>query len=115
MTALSSVAYDTAANAPLTATLPGVVNADGTATVAFAAAAGGVVKASSGRLCAVLVTTTGTADAVFYDNPSAASGTIIGLVPASAAKGAYPIHFPAATGIYYAGGAGAPAVTVSYA
>ncbi len=115
MTAIAGVAYDTAATAPLTATLPGVVNTAGIQTIAFAAGAGGAVKAAPGRLCHVLVTTSGTAALLFYDDASAASGTIIGVIPANAAAGSYPFLMPAALGIYAAGGAGTPAVTVSFA
>lgn len=115
MASLPSVNFDSSAVVPLSATLPGVVNDAGVATVAFAAAAGGVVKATSGRLCHVLVTTVGTAALLFYDNASAASGTIIGALPASAPIGLYPFFMPAHTGIYCGGGINTPAVTVSYA
>ncbi len=115
MPSLPNINFDSSAVVPLTATLPGVVNDAGITTAAFAAAsAAGVVKATSGRLCHVLVTTVGTAALLLYDNASAATGTIIGVIPASAPVGLYPFFMPAHNGIYYGGGASTPAVTVSY-
>jgi hypothetical protein len=61
------------------------VSVGGDKTLAVAAGASGtvVVKAGPGRLCRVLITTAGSAVMNFYDNPSAASGTIIGAIPAT--------------------------------
>lgn len=88
-----------------------------TAAVAAAAAAA-VIKANPGRLCRVLVTSSGTAQLNFVDAATAgqaAAGTVIGLVPASAAIGSsYDLQMPAVLGIWAASGAGTPAVTVSY-
>lgn len=115
MSLLQNVGYDSSAVAPDSATYPAVVNSAGMETIAFAAGIGGIVKASSGRLCHVLVTTVGTAELLFYDNASSAAGTVIGLIAANAAVGVYRFQFPAANGIYCAGGTNTPAVTVSYA
>lgn len=85
-----------------------------TAAVAAAAAAA-AIKASAGRLHRVLVTTAGTASLTFYDNASAASGTILGFIPANAAAGTiYDLQMPAANGIWCASGTNTPAITVSY-
>ncbi len=86
-------------------------------TVAIAAAVAGntVVKATAGRAVTVVVTATGTNPLACYDNASAASGTIILYVPASAALGStYPSELPAANGITCAGNAGNPGVTIGY-
>ena len=80
-----------------------------------AAAAAAAIKATPGRLCKVMVTTLGTAALLFYDNASAASGTIIGAIAASAAVGTVStFDMPAANGIWCASGTNTPAVTVSY-
>jgi hypothetical protein len=87
-------------------------------TVPIAAATSGptVIKASQGRLARVLVTTQGTTTAeTFYDNPSACSGTIIGVIPVTATVGTvYQIDLGANTGITACGGTLSPAVTVGY-
>jgi hypothetical protein len=89
------------------------LNGDGNAKALAATA--GVVRAVPCRLLSVLVTTLGTAAGVLYDNASAASGTEVGIVPASAAVGSiYLFNTPCANGIYYAGGANSPALTVGY-
>lgn len=78
-------------------------------------AANVVVKATAGRLCRVLVTTTGVTAMQIFDNASTNSGTIIGALPASAAiGGVYDFEMPAALGITIAGSATNPAVTVSW-
>lgn len=74
-----------------------------------------VVKATAGRLCRVLVTTTGVTAMQIFDNATTNSGTIIGALPASAAiGGVYDFEMPAAAGITIAGSATNPAVTVSW-
>lgn len=93
-----------------------LVTDGGTATVQITASSAGAVKASPGRLCRVLVGTTATAAVNIYDNTNAASGTIIGAVPAGAAIGTvYAPEMPAAVGIYVGGAAGTPQLTVSFA
>lgn len=74
-----------------------------------------VVKGSAGRLCNVLVTTTGANPMVIYDNATTSSGTIIGCLPANPIVGTtYTFNMPAAAGITIAGSATNPAVTVSW-
>lgn len=93
-----------------------VVVPGGSATVAVAAGtvADTVVKASTGRLCRILVTTVGTNPLQVYDNASGHTGTIIGQLAASAPVGSYDFQLPAVNGITVAGNAANPAVTVSY-
>ena len=76
----------------------------------------GVVKASPGRLLKVIITTTMSAAATtIYDNASAASGTILFVIPASATAGTiYDIQLPAVNGIY-ASFAGTGTVTFGFA
>ena len=76
----------------------------------------GAVKASAGRLFKIVVTTVLGAGAVtVYDNPSAASGTILFVIPATTAAGTvYDINLPAVNGIY-ASFASTGAVTFGYA
>lgn len=89
----------------------------GTQVAAFAAgtATDQVVKASSGRLCRVLVTTQGSAELDIYDNASGHTGILIGVVPASAAVGTvYDFGMPAANGITVKGASNTPGVTISF-
>lgn len=75
------------------------------------------IKASAGRLISILVTATGTGGPVsIYDNASAASGTVIGVVPANAAAGTiYDLNMPAKNGITVGvGPTSSPAFTLSY-
>lgn len=91
---------------------------DGAESLAIAAAAGTVVvSAQPGRLVRVLVTTAGTSGAVtFYDNASAASGTVIGVVPGSATAGTvFELRMPTANGITASSAASSAAVTVCHA
>lgn len=74
------------------------------------------VKASPGRLGrVVLAAANGAAAITFYDNASAASGTVIGVIAASAAAGVYDFQMPARNGITFTGAATNPALTVGYA
>lgn len=84
-----------------------------------AAAASQAVKASPGRLCSLVITTTGTAAASstvnIYDNAAANSGTVIGSIPGNAAAGTrFPFDMPAMNGIWVQGVANGPAFTVGY-
>lgn len=80
-----------------------------------AAATAAAIKASAGTLHKIVVTTLGTAALSFYDNATAASGTILFTIPASAAVGSiYDVQFPAANGIWCASGTNTPAVTVGW-
>jgi hypothetical protein len=91
---------------------------DGTANVAIAsgAASDTVVHAGKSMLARVLVTTTNTNSMLIYDNASAGSGTIIGLIPANPTVNGIPyeFHSPCANGITVKGNAANPAVTVFY-
>jgi hypothetical protein len=94
---------------------------DSTAGINAAAIAAGVVvvKATSGRLCRVLVTTgTTAAQAItFFDNAAAGSGTILGVIPGGTAAGTIvDFAMPAVNGITIGQNAAlaAGAITVSF-
>ena len=75
-----------------------------------------VVKATPGRICRILITTTGTNPMQVFDNASAGSGTIIACLPASPTVGTtYVFGLPASAGITVKGHASNPGVTISYA
>ena len=75
----------------------------------------GAVKAAPGRLVKIVVTTALSAAAVtVYDNASAASGTVLFVIPASTPAGTvYDVNLPALAGIY-ASFAGTGTVTFGY-
>lgn len=74
-----------------------------------------VIKAAAGFLNKVLVTTLGSAALNIYDNASAGSGTIIGIVPANTPVGTVLTFNNRATlGITIGGAASQPALTVSW-
>jgi hypothetical protein len=104
--------------ASVLAALQGVLSVNGGATATATIAAGvgtKAVKAAAGRLCRVLVTALGTGGLTLYDNASAASGTVIGIVPASTPAGTVlDFEMPAANGIFASNAANGPAVTLSY-
>jgi len=79
------------------------------------AVAGIAIRAAQSRLCKVLVTTVIGANAiVFFDNASAASGTIIGIIPAAtAANTVITFDMPASNGIFQQAAAGGGAYTAS--
>lgn len=86
---------------------------------AVAAGAGSgaeVISAVPGRVVSILVTTLGTAALTLYDNDKpAASGTIVGYVPASTAAGtSIPVNSGAVYGITAGRALNTPAVTVTY-
>ena len=72
------------------------------AAVAVPLTATGVVKSGPGRLLKISVTTALSAAAItIYDNASAAAGTVLFVIPASAAAGSvYDVNLPAVNGIY---------------
>jgi len=76
----------------------------------------GAVKTSAGRLLKVIVTTVLGAGAVtIYDNASAASGTILFVIPSTTAAGSvFDINLPAVNGIF-ASFASTGTVTFGYA
>lgn len=89
----------------------------GVTTVAIAAgfATDTVIKATAGRLCKVLVTTTGTNPMAIWDNASGHTGTIIGAFAASPTVGTVAsFDMPAVNGITVQGNAANPAVTISF-
>jgi hypothetical protein len=76
-----------------------------------------VVSTAQGRLCKVLITAAGTAPGfvTIYDNSTTSTGTIVGMVPGSAALGTIrDFDMPVASGIVVAGVANGPALTLSY-
>lgn len=89
-----------------------------TRTAAVAAAAGTtVIKASPGRIIRVVVTTAGTAtdNITLYDNASAGSGLVLGVIPGGGTVGAIiTLDMPAVNGITAVNVASGPAVTVAY-
>jgi|SRR5579884_142498 len=86
------------------------------AIAAGAGAAAVVVKASAGELVTVTVTgATSTADLIFYDNASAGSGDILGVIPSGATKGTtVTFNMPAVNGIVAEQANGSAAVTCSF-
>lgn len=85
------------------------------AVVAASTATNTVVRTGTGRLCKVLITTLGTAAVTFYDNASAASGNVIGYIPASAAAGTvYDFNLPHTSGIVASGNANNPGMTITF-
>lgn len=89
---------------------------DQTAPINAGATGPQVVKGSPGRLArVVLAAANGAAAITIYDNASAASGTVIGVIAASAAAGVYDFQMPAKLGITVGGAATNPAMAVGYA
>ena len=80
---------------------PAWVTHGGASTFAVTGTTGLNIKSSPGRLVRVIVTTTGSAVTNIYDNATnAASGTIIGVIPAASAVGTnIEFNMPAAVGI----------------
>ncbi len=103
-------------NALISAANPLAVNQAGGTNTAIAAGVptNTVVKASSGRLCYVVVASAGTNAILIYDNATTNSGTIIGAIPSAAALGTYGPFLPASAGITVAGNAGNAAMTVNW-
>lgn len=86
-----------------------------TTPVAASTTADTVIKGGPGRLCRVLVTTTGTGAAVIWDNANGHTGTIIGSIAANAAAGTFvECQEPATNGITVQGNANLPAITVTW-
>jgi hypothetical protein len=72
------------------------------------------IKPRSGRLARVVITSAVTGNVTIYDNPSAASGTILFQAVAPTAPNSFLVDLPAKTGIYCApGSAGAGIVSFS--
>jgi hypothetical protein len=58
------------------------------------------IKARGGRLARVVITSAVTGNLTIYDNPSAASGTILFQATAPTAPNSFLVDLPAKTGIY---------------
>lgn len=88
----------------------------GAKTSAVAAAAGTVtISALPGRLVSILITVAGTVSTTCYDNNAAASGTIIGITPATTAVGnVYTFNMPATSGITCSNPASSAGFTAAY-
>lgn len=89
----------------------------GLQTVAIAAGttADTTIKAAPGRLCKILIVSSGTAALQIFDNASGHTGVCIAYVAANAAAGTLvDVQFPAAAGITVQGNSNNPAVTISY-
>ncbi len=88
------------------------------ATTAVAAGVGTtVISTRAGRMVQLLVTATGTGTGgvIFYDSIAAASGTVVGYIPATASVGQlYVFDLPVALGIVAANVANGPALTVAF-
>lgn len=73
------------------------------------------IKTTSGYLGRVLVTATGSAATLIYDNASGHTGTVIGVIKTTAAVGdVVTFGMPAAVGITVAGAATNAGFTVSF-
>jgi hypothetical protein len=89
---------------------------NGSAPIAAGKTTDTVASLYPGMLSRILVTTAGTNEMVFYDNNSAASGTIVAIIPASTARGTWiECMAPINTGIYAAGNSNNPGVSVFFA
>lgn len=72
------------------------------------------VKARGGRIAKIVVTAAVTGSLTIYDNPSAASGQILYVSPATPGVGIIPLDIPARSGIFLVpGSAGAGIVVYS--
>lgn len=96
----------------------GMINNNGKLNTAIASghSSDTIVSADPGMLSSILVTATNTNQMNFYDDPVTSVGTIVGIVPASAAVGTIiPCMAPVITGITAKGNSANPGVTVFYA
>jgi len=86
-------------------------------TVSAASATGAALYTGAGRLCQIIVTTSGTGLVTIYDSIVSASGTVIFAGPAAGiGLASLPINvqMPFALGLYCIGGTLSPVLTVSY-
>jgi hypothetical protein len=70
------------------------------------------VKPRAGRVAKLSITTPYTTAITIYDNPAAASGTILFVSATALPVGLVPIDIPAKTGIYLVPGAGGVGICV---
>jgi hypothetical protein len=74
-----------------------------------------VLSATPARLCRIIVTAAGSANTQIFDNASAGSGTVIGIIPTAAAVGTViDFSIPAMLGITVKGLATNHGFTVSF-
>ena len=95
-----------------------LVNKGGQYTSYHAAGTSGAAAAlaAPGRLCRLVVLSSGSAATVIYDNASAASGTKLFALKANPTVGAvYDLQAPAAAGIYVGGATNTSALLITYA
>jgi hypothetical protein len=67
---------------------------------------GAIVAYGGSIVVNVVVKTVGGSDLIIYDNASAASGTVLGVVSHSAGTGVYPIDTTTKKGVYLSGSSG---------
>jgi len=87
--------------------------------IAVGATSNSVLTTSAGEVVGILVTASGTTAMTCYDNASAASGTVVAIVPATgtSVNNSYvgeiiSVEMPLANGLTCGGGSGNPGVTV---
>ena len=84
-------------------------------TAAITAAGTTAVKASAGRFVIATVTASSTGILTFYDNASAASGTVLLVIPASPTAGTiYSVNLPFVNGLTVVAAASTSSVTIGY-
>ena len=70
------------------------------------------IKTRPGRLAKIVVTVAVTGTLTIYDNPSAASGTILYVSAATPGVGVIPLDIPAKTGIFMVPGSAGAGIVV---
>lgn len=106
---------DTVAGAVADKSLPVAVGGQLTSYHAAGSSGAGAALASKGRLCRVVVLSSGSAATSIYDHASAASGTKLFTMKANPTVGAvYDIQAPCANGIYVGGTTNTSALLVTY-
>ena len=93
-----------------------LISVGGRFSQAVASGAGTVIiKAAPGRLCRIVVTVAGTVAFSAFDNPAAASGTLLFTSPATTNLGTiFDIQIPAQNGITISNPDSGPGITVSW-
>lgn len=93
-----------------------VTGSNNNGTQAANTAGNTVIKGSAGILQGCLVTATGTANLLIYDNASTNSGTVVAVIPSTATLGQlFPVNGWCKNGITSAGVLNCPGVTFFYA
>jgi hypothetical protein len=70
------------------------------------------IKPRGGRLAKIVVTVAVTGNLTIYDNPSAASGTILYASAATPGVGVIPLDIPAKTGMFLVPGSAGAGIVV---